>query len=294
MREENRKGTPAVITNEMAFAALPPRAPDSHKGTYGRVLAVCGCAAYRGAAALSVLGALRAGAGIVTLAAPEAVIASVAFRVLEATFLPLPDDAVIASSTLADAARRATVCLGGCGREPDEAAAREMRLLLRESSGTVVLDAGGLCSLAGEPDTLRAAAGRLIVTPHPGEMARLTGCPVGQILQAPADVALGTAKRLDAVVVLKGHRTLVATPAGRLYENRTGNAGLARGGSGDVLAGIVAGLAAQGLSPVQAAVCGVYLHGLAADRCAARLSQQGMLPEDILTDLCAVFLENGR
>ncbi len=297
MREENRKGTPAVITNEMAFAALPPRAPDSHKGTYGRVLAVCGCAAYRGAAALSVLGALRAGAGIVTLAAPEAVIASVASRVLEATFLPLPDDAVIASSTLAGTAGRARTtvpALAAAGREPDEAAAREMRLLLRESSGTVVLDAGGLCSLAGEPDTLRAAAGRLIVTPHPGEMARLTGCPVGQILQAPADVALGTAKRLDAVVVLKGHRTLVATPAGRLYENRTGNAGLARGGSGDVLAGIVAGLAAQGLSPVQAAVCGVYLHGLAADRCAARLSQQGMLPEDILTDLCAVFLENGR
>ena len=109
-----------------------------------------------------------------------------------------------------------------------------------------------------------------------------------------AETALAMSKQLDAVVVLKGHRTLTATPAGRLYENRTGNAGLARGGSGDVLAGMIAGLAAQGLAPAQAAVCGVYLHGLAADRCAARLSQQGMLPEDILADLCALYLENGR
>ena len=290
-------GRPAAsqaITNEMVFAALAPRAPESHKGSYGRVLAVCGCPAYRGAAALSALGALRAGAGIVTLAAPEAVIASVAARILEATFLPLPEDAVVASAMLADAARKATVCLGGCGHEPDETAAREMRLLLHHASSTVVLDAGGLCSLAAEPDTLHMAAGRLIITPHPGEMARLANRPVAHILQAPADIACGMAKRLGAVVVLKGHRTLVATPAGQLYENRTGNAGLARGGSGDVLAGIIAGLAAQGLTPVQAAVCGVYLHGLAADRCAARLSMQGMLPEDILSDLCAVYLENGR
>ena len=255
---------PAVITNEMVFAALPPRPPESHKGAYGRVLAVCGCPAYRGAAALSVLGALRAGAGVVTLAAGESVIQS------------------------------ATVCLAGCGREADETTAREMKLLLERTRGTVVLDAGGLCSLAAEKQAMRPAAGRLIVTPHPGEMARLAHTSVQQVLAAPAETALAMAKQLDAVVVLKGHRTLTATPAGRLYENRTGNAGLARGGSGDVLAGMIAGLAAQGLAPAQAAVCGVYLHGLAADRCAARLSQQGMLPEDILADLCALYLENGR
>ena len=225
---------PAVITNEMVFAALPPRPPESHKGAYGRVLAVCGCPAYRGAAALSVLGALRAGAGVVTLAAGESVIQSIAARVLEATFLPLPDE-----SALASMAETATVCLAGCGREADETTAREMKLLLERTRGTVVLDAGGLCSLAAEKQAMRPAAGRL-------------------------------------------------------YENRTGNAGLARGGSGDVLAGMIAGLAAQGLAPAQAAVCGVYLHGLAADRCAARLSQQGMLPEDILADLCALYLENGR
>ena len=280
---------PAVITNEMVFAALPPRPPESHKGAYGRVLAVCGCPAYRGAAALSVLGALRAGAGVVTLAAGESVIQSIAARVLEATFLPLPDE-----SALTSMAETATVCLAGCGREADETTAREMKLLLERTRGTVVLDAGGLCSLAAEQQAMRPAAGRLIVTPHPGEMARLAHTSVQQVLAAPAETALAMAKQLDAVVVLKGHRTLTATPAGRLYENRTGNAGLARGGSGDVLAGMIAGLSAQGLAPAQAAVCGVYLHGLAADRCAARLSQQGMLPEDILVDLCALYLENGR
>ena len=259
---------PAVITNEMVFAALPPRPPESHKGAYGRVLAVCGCPAYRGAAALSVLGALRAGAGVVTLAAGESVIQSIAARVLEATFLPLPDE-----SALTSMAETATVCLAGCGREADETTAREMKLLLERTRGTVVLDAGGLCSLAAEKQAMRPAAGRLIVTPHPGEMARLAHTSVQQVLAAPAETALAMAKQLDAVVVLKGHRTLTATPAGRLYENRTGNAGLA---------------------PAQAAVCGVYLHGLAADRCAARLSQQGMLPEDILADLCALYLENGR
>ena len=153
---------PAVITNEMVFAALPPRPPESHKGAYGRVLAVCGCPAYRGAAALSVLGALRAGAGVVTLAAGESVIQSIAARVLEATFLPLPDE-----SALASMAETATVCLAGCGREADETTAREMKLLLERTRGTVVLDAGGLCSLAAEKQAMRPAAGRLIVTPHP-------------------------------------------------------------------------------------------------------------------------------
>lgn len=172
---------------------------------------------------LSVLGALRAGAGVVTLAAGESVIQSIAARVLEATFLPLPDE-----SALASMAETATVCLAGCGREADETTAREMKLLLERTRGTVVLDAGGLCSLAAEKQAMRPAAGRLIVTPHPGEMARLAHTSVQQVLAAPAETALAMAKQLDAVVVLKGHRTLTATPAGRLYENRTGNAGLAR------------------------------------------------------------------
>jgi len=273
------------------------------------------------------MGALRSGAGLVTLAAPENVIRSVASRILEAIFLPLPEEdadgirltgkegchfapAAACEKPLAAACEKTTVSVAGCGKTESPQTAAEMGIVLRHTSGTVILDAGGLCSLAAWPDFARAGsdtanavsletllrplAGRLILTPHPGEMARITGLPVPQILQMPADTAREFAARTGAVVVLKGHRTLIAAPDGQLYENRTGNAGLARGGSGDVLAGMIAGLAAQGLSPLEAAVCGVWLHGTAADRCARRLSMQGMLPEDILADLQTLFREAGR
>lgn len=277
------------ITNDLVFCNLPRRAPESHKGSYGKVLALCGCSKYRGAAALCVCGALRAGAGLVTLAAEESVISAVAQRVMEPVYLPLPDE-----DGLSLAASKSTVCVAGCGKEATPATAQEMKTALGASSGTVVLDAGGLCSLADDKLFLMGLSGRLIVTPHPGEMARLTGRSVREIEADRGATALSFARESGAVTVLKGHRTLVATPWGELYENGTGNAGLARGGSGDILAGIIAGLAAQGLEPWQAAVCGVYLHGLAADRCARRLSMQGMLPSDILADLCAIFLENNR
>ncbi|MEQ2519127.1 NAD(P)H-hydrate dehydratase [Ruthenibacterium sp. CLA-JM-H11] len=277
------------ITNDLVFRNLPRRAPESHKGSYGKVLALCGCSKYRGAAALCVCGALRAGAGLVTLAAEESVISAVAQRVMEPVYLPLPDE-----DGLSLAASKSTVCVAGCGKEATPATAQEMKTALGASSGTVVLDAGGLCSLADDKLFLMGLSGRLIVTPHPGEMARLTGRSVREIEADRGATALSFARESGAVTVLKGHRTLVATPWGELYENGTGNAGLARGGSGDILAGIIAGLAAQGLEPWQAAVCGVYLHGLAADWCARRLSMQGMLPSDILADLCAIFLENNR
>lgn len=281
------------VTGELVFPLLPVRAPESHKGDFGRVLCVCGCAQYRGAAALCCLGALRAGAGLVTLAAPEVVAQSVAARILEAMFLPL-ESAADTGPALEAAARRATVCAAGCGRAPDADTARQMAFLLRTVPGTVVLDAGGLVSLAGQPQALAAAAGRLIVTPHPGEMAALLGVPLAEVLADGAGAARALAQKTGAVTLLKGHRTLIAAPDGRLWRNTTGCAGLARGGSGDVLTGIIAGLAACGLSPADAAVCGVWLHGAAADRCAARLSMQAMLPEDILADMGALFLEKER
>ncbi len=282
------------VSKELVLSAIAPRSPESHKGTYGKVLALCGCTQYRGAAALSVLGALRAGAGLVTLAAPECVCAAVAPRVMEATFLPdIPGRAV--EAVLADPH---AVLLAGCGKQPTPAVAAEMAWALDTAKGIKVLDAGGLSSLAGpacqQALAEAAASGALIVTPHPGEMARLTGASVEEIEADRPAAAMEFARDTGAVVVLKGHRTLTACPDGRIWVNTTGNAGLARGGSGDVLAGIIAGLAAQGLSAEMAAVCGVWLHGEAADRCAARLSMQCMLPGDILADLAAFFRENGR
>lgn len=281
-----------AVTPAWACERLVRRAPESHKGTYGKVLAVCGCERYRGAAALAVLGALRAGAGLVTLAAPECVVAAAAPRALEATFLPLPEW----DAALEPAAAGATACVLGCGRAPDGPTRTLMQRVLGAAAGTVVLDAGGLCAFAGDlaPLASLAARCRLVVTPHPGEAARLLGCTAAEVEADREAAALRLARRLGAVAVLKGHRTLTACPNGIVYENATGNAGLARGGSGDLLAGIIAGLAAQGVPAAEAAAAGVCLHGLAADRCAQRRSMQGMLPEDILEDLGAIFLENER
>lgn len=279
---------PIILNLKTVLQMLPTRTPESHKGSYGKVLAVCGSSPYRGAAVLSVMGALRTGAGLVTLAAPECVAAAAAARVPEAIFLP---DA--AQERILEEVSRSEVCLLGCGLSADADTAQLAKKALDASMGVVVLDAGALCSLADDISAITAFAQSqpLIVTPHPGEMARLCRCSVEDIEKERTSCALDFALSTGAITVLKGHETLIACPDGTLYENLTGNAGLARGGSGDILAGMIAGLAAQGMSAEHAAAAGVFLHGLSADRCAARLSMQGMLPSDILTDLCNIFLE---
>lgn len=279
---------PIILNLKTVLQMLPTRTPESHKGSYGKVLAVCGSSPYRGAAVLSVMGALRTGAGLVTLAAPECVAAAAAARVPEAIFLP---DA--AQERILEEVSRSEVCLLGCGLSADADTAQLAKKALDASMGVIVLDAGALCSLADDISAITAFAQSqpLIVTPHPGEMARLCRCSVENIEKERTSCALDFAHSTGAITVLKGHETLIACPDGTLYENHTGNAGLARGGSGDILAGMIAGLAAQGMSAEHAAAAGVFLHGLSADRCAARLSMQGMLPSDILTDLCNIFLE---
>lgn len=279
---------PIILNLKTVLQMLPTRTPESHKGSYGKVLAVCGSSPYRGAAVLSVMGALRTGAGLVTLAAPECVAAAAAARIPEAIFLP---DA--AQERILEEVSRSEVCLLGCGLSADADTAQLAKKALDASMGVVVLDAGALCSLADDISAITAFAQSqpLIVTPHPGEMARLCRCSVEDIEKERTSCALDFALSTGAITVLKGHETLIACPDGTLYENLTGNAGLARGGSGDILAGMIAGLAAQGMSAEHAAAAGVFLHGLSADRCAARLSMQGMLPSDILTDLCNIFLE---
>ncbi|MBP8855345.1 MAG: NAD(P)H-hydrate dehydratase [Oscillospiraceae bacterium] len=287
------------ISSADVWAAIPVRGAASHKGDYGKALIVAGCSEYRGAAALACLGALRAGAGLVTLASGEAVIASVASRILEATFLPLTaSPADIANSSacpaLLEKAAGASAVLIGCGMPETADTAALVQALLPVASGAVILDAGGLCSIKDALSVLQSAKAPLIITPHVGEMAKLSGKTVAQVNAARAEIASAFAMQHNTIVVLKSHRTLIAAPDGALIQNTTGNAGLARGGAGDVLAGIIAGLCAIGLAPYDAAMCGVYLHGLAADLCAARLSMQGMLPEDILADLCGIFSEKCR
>lgn len=282
------------ITAQQVFGLLPRRRQDSHKGSYGKVMCLAGSARFRGAAALAAEGALRAGAGLVTLASVEPVIAAVAARCPECVFLPCRQSAgggVSAQSGKAvlEKVRGMEVLLFGPGLGDTDDTAALLEQLGPSAGCALVLDADGL-NAAAKMDALPRSPGLpLILTPHPGEMARLCGLTTAEVNAGREGIAAGYARAEDCVVVLKGHRTIVAGPDGEVFVNPTGNPGLSRGGSGDILAGMIAGLAAQGLSPLDAAVCGVWLHGAAADQCAKRLGQYGMLPHDLFADLGALF-----
>lgn len=295
-----------ITSEEFVWRAIPPRPRSSHKGTFGSVLAVAGSASYRGAAALAVEGALRTGAGIVTLASVEPVLAAVSARLPECCLCPCEAGAAggIAPENIPRIQRqKATVLLLGPGlgyTVQSAARAAETRMLagtlLSGFAGSAVLDADGLNAAADLLQTgkLPHPQGDLILTPHPGEMARLTGCSAADINADREGTALRFAKAWDAVVVLKGARTVIAAPDGRCAVNPTGNPGLARGGSGDVLAGMTSALLACKLPAFEAAVCAVYLHGAAADCAAAKHGEAGMLPHDLFAELGGLFAANGR
>ena len=290
------------LCEEFVFSCIPTRVQESHKGSYGHLLAVAGSRRYRGAASLTAEGALRTGAGIVTLASVEPVLAAVTARLPECCLLPCQENeaggiSAGARDDLSRALEKATVLLMGPGLGNTVDTRALVRRLVGEARGTVVLDADALnaaAALLAEGEPIPRPAGSLILTPHPGEMSRLTGLSAAEIAADPAGIAARYAERWECTLVLKGHRTLIAAPDGRMWQNTTGNAGLSRGGSGDVLAGMVSGLSACGLPAPEAAACAVWLHGAAADRTADRLGQYGMLPHDLLTDLGQIFAEHYR
>lgn len=295
------------ITSEFVWSCIRPRLRDSHKGTFGSVLALAGSARYRGAALLAAEGALRAGAGLVTLASVEPVLAAASARLPECCLLPCIDGAEggISPESLPLLRRqKAAVLLAGPGlgyTAQSTARAAETRTLIQQLlsgfAGCAVLDADGLNAAAGllsAGQPLPHPAGALVLTPHPGEMARLTGLSTGAVNADREGIARRFAQQWDAVVLLKGMRTIIAAPDGRCFVNPTGNPGLARGGSGDALAGILAALLACGLEAADAAACAAWLHGAAADRAAAQRGEYGMLPQDLFPALGALFAENGR
>lgn len=300
-----------IIEDTWVKQAVPRRSRSAHKGDFGRLLVLAGSRRYRGAAQLAVAGALRSGAGIVCLAAIEPVCAAAAAQLSTCTFLPLPeseqgDVAAQALQTLLDA--KASAVLAGCGLGATADAAALVRGLLAAQGGPLVLDADALnvlagCMEEGQDDALRnemraalgAASRPVVLTPHPGEMARLCGKPIGEVLAAPAQTAADFAMAHDCVVVLKSHATVVAVPKGEGYQLcADGNPGLAKGGSGDMLAGVIAGLAAQGMAPVQAAAAGVWLHAEAAKLATAQYGEAGMSPADLPLFLGQVWARIGR
>lgn len=278
---------------------LPVRDPESNKGSYGRLLCVVGSLRYPGAAFMAGTAAARCGAGLVTVGTARSARPLLAARMSEVMTLALPETAdgslsLAALNGILAFAQKCSAVLIGCGLTMDGETAALVRALLARLRGPVILDADGINACAGHIDVLRTSQADLVLTPHPGEMARLTGQTAADVQANRAGIATSFAKENGLTLVLKGAGTLIAAPDGRLWHNNTGNPGLAKGGSGDILAGMTAGLAAQGIAPAPAVCAAVHLHGLAADRVAAKRSQYGMLPTDLFEEIPQIFCELSR
>jgi NAD(P)H-hydrate epimerase len=272
---------------------LPPRRANSNKGDYGRILILAGSRGMIGAAAMAGTAALRAGAGLVTLGTPRSAYPILAAQVACCTTRPLPETPVATLSErglggiLQLAESFDVVALGpGIGRHPSTA--RLVHHLVLKLPKPLVLDADGLNALAEDVAALRHAPAPRILTPHPGEMARLAGLSAAQVQQSRRQVALRFARENRAVLVLKGHLTVV-TDGLRAFVNPTGNPGMATGGTGDVLTGTIAALIGQRLEPYEAAVLGTYVHGLAGDLAAKQFGQVGLIATDVLDFLPHAF-----
>lgn len=262
---------------------FPQRRKNTHKGDYGKVLLLCGSRGYTGAPALAAMGALRTGAGLVYLGVPESIYAIEAAKLNEPVVLPLPDEGGMLSTEAVPAIRallpKMDAVLFGCGSGTGAGPEAVLTVLLKEFHGPLIIDADGITLLSKHKDLLRGRTSPAILTPHDGELARLdppAGSRLTQTLQTAAD--------LGCIVLRKGHRTLI-TDGCTCYENRTGNPGMAVGGSGDVLAGVILSALGQGVPALEAAACGAWLHGAAGDLSRERIGCYGLLPTDLISDL---------
>lgn len=282
-----------LLTHEVLSTWIPRRPSNVFKNRVGQILVIAGSRGFGGAARLSAVAALRAGAGLVALAAPESLLPQFEAATAEVIKVPLPEENGIVSAAAIEALQGrlqwAEVIALGPGLGLSEGAQRVVKNVLAEFSGTIILDADALNNLIGQQEAIRRAAGKIILTPHPGELSRLTGANKAAIATNPVAIARQTAEELGQMLVLKGAPTVVASPTGEAFINSTGNAGMATGGSGDVLTGIIAGLAGQHLDPLRAALLGVYLHGLAGDLARDRLGEWSMLAGDIMDHLPAAL-----
>jgi len=277
---------PNEIDIEFARKLLPVRSADGHKGTFGHALLIAGSRGFTGAAKLAAEAACRSGAGLVTVATPASQQSVVAAGLLEAMTIGLaatPDD-TIASEAL-EAALEATAARDAVGIGPGlsqhPATADFVREFVAECPKPLVIDADALNVLAQHTEVLQTTKEHAVITPHPGEMARLCGTDTSAIQSDRIKAATSFAAQHRCIVVLKGFQTVVANSDGTALINTTGNAGLATGGTGDVLTGLIAGLLAQGCTPIGAAALGAFVHGLAGDIAADAITQRGMIASDV-------------
>ena len=272
------------LNHEDVLSLLPDRDPNGHKGTFGKILLLCGSRSYTGAAYFAAMGALRSGAGLTFLGVPESIYEIEAVKLNEPVVFPLPEEngklSIKAISEIEKRLSNMDAILVGCGLGQSGGTLAVVKTVLEQAQCPVVLDADGINVLKEHKDILRGRAYPTILTPHDGEFLRFGGTIGNDRMISAAYFS----REWNAIVLLKGHRSCI-TDGHTGYINETGNPGMAVGGSGDVLAGMLVSLLGQGLEPLKAAACAAWLHGAAGDLCAAEIGQYGMLPSDMLTKI---------
>lgn len=285
-----------ILTDEIIKPLIPVRNPQGHKGMHGRAILIGGSVGMSGAVVLAGRSALRCGTGLLQIVVPEAITETVDIGVVEATVWPAKDYEILGANSwpvIEERLQAADACAIGPGLKQTESFLPVLRNILKESDVSVVLDADALNLLSLEPDLLcqRKGKGTMILTPHPGEMARLCGCSIKEVQENRLNLALSKAIEWGAIVVLKGAGTIVASPDGRVFLNETGNAGLGAGGTGDVLTGSILAWLAQGVPPLGAACMGAYIHGKAADHLKEQYGLSGYTASEVVDYLPKVRRE---
>ncbi|MFH0763469.1 MAG: NAD(P)H-hydrate dehydratase [Candidatus Omnitrophota bacterium] len=269
---------------------FPKRSADSHKGDFGHVLVIAGSQGYTGAAYLTAQAAILSGSGLVTLAVGKGIYDVMASKLTEVMVRPFFETrdsslSLLAEKELTALSEKCSVVAIGPGISRNKETQSLVRNLISRLDKPIVLDADGINALAGRPEILKSAKRGIVLTPHPGELSRLTGKDIDEIQKNRIDIALKFASEYNTVLVLKGHNTVVANPKGESYINETGNAGMATGGTGDVLTGMIASFIGQGADLFSASILGAYFHGLAGDLALKEKGVLSLIATDLLNKL---------
>ena len=286
------KETDRLLFNKAVFN----RPDDSNKGTLGSLLCICGSYGMAGAAIMAGKAALRCGIGLLKIAVPKSIYPVCATNILESVYYPLEEtsNGVISSKNtdfLLEMCEKSSAVVIGCGLSVCDDTKNLVQSVITNCEKPLVIDADALNCICNKPEILKNLKAPAIITPHPGEMARLLHSTPKTVNSNRENTAIDFAKKFGVVTVLKGAGTIIASPDGEVYINHTGNSGMATGGSGDVLSGIIGSLLAQGAAPINAAAAGVFLHGTIGDLAAEKLGKLSMLPTNMIDMIPTAYLK---
>lgn len=285
-----------IIDKSLVNSGIVKRTQESNKGTYGSLLTICGSYSMAGASILAGKGALRCGIGLLKMAVPKSIYPIVASAIYESVYYPVSENESgthnkYETPFLLEKSKESNAVLIGCGMQNNRDTYFIVNSFLEKCTVPIVLDADALNAICSNLDALKLAKVPVVITPHPKEMARLLKISVAEVQSNREQVAVNFAREYNVYVVLKGHNTVVASPNGDVFVNTTGNAGMATGGSGDVLAGMISSLLAQNpKKPLECVCAGVYLHGMAGDIAKVKFGEISMLPTDLINCIPKAFL----